>query len=88
MKKQRLYEDELLDALAAVVREMRQALGLSQYDMVGKTGLQRSYLGDFERSERSISLRNVSRLAKGFGIPASKLMAMAERRVKEVHESE
>jgi transcriptional regulator with XRE-family HTH domain len=88
MRKQKLYEDELLEALAAVVKGGRDVLGLSQAGMAEKTGLARSYIGDFERGARPISLKNVSRLAQALGLSASKLLALAERRVKEVHESE
>jgi transcriptional regulator with XRE-family HTH domain len=88
MRKRKLYEDELTEALAAVVAGARQVLGLSQTEMAERTGLHRSYIGDIERGARNLSLKNVSRLAHGLGLSASKLMALAERRVKEENESE
>ena len=88
MRRQKVYEEELLEALASVVKAARQVLGLSQSDMAKKAGLQRSYIGDFERGTRPISLKNVSRLAQALGLSASKLVALAERRVKKGDESE
>ncbi|HEY9754826.1 MAG TPA: helix-turn-helix transcriptional regulator [Oculatellaceae cyanobacterium] len=85
MGKRKLYEEELAEALVEVVKEMRDLLGWSQNDLALKTGFHRSYIGDFERGMRQISIKNVSRLAHGLGISASKLMAKAEKRIDKIH---
>jgi transcriptional regulator with XRE-family HTH domain len=83
MPKQKLYEDELTEALSAILKERRMLLGLSQDDVAAKTGMHRSYICDLERIPRNVSLKNLSRLAEALGISPSKLVATAERLVEE-----
>jgi len=70
-----------LISIALVVRERRDELGLSQNELAEKSGLNRSYIGDFERGGRSISVKNLSRLARALELSASDLICLAEAKL-------
>ena len=38
-----------------------------------KTGMDRTYIGGIERSERNVALRNIEKIAKAFGIGIDEL---------------
>lgn len=61
--------------LAANLRQLRKAVGLSQEALADHAGLHRTFVGSVERSERNISLDNVERLAKALGVSMSQLLA-------------
>lgn len=48
--------------------------GWSREKLAFESGLNRTYLSAFERSERNISLDNVARISKALEIPASELL--------------
>ena len=73
--------DQLVFALSLILRERRETLEISQSDLARKSGLHRSYIGDLERGSRNISVKNLSRLASALEVPASKVLAMAEKRM-------
>lgn len=73
--------DQLVFALSLILRERREFLEISQSDLARKSGLHRSYIGDLERGSRNISVKNLSRLSSALEVPASKVMAMAEKRM-------
>ncbi len=83
----KLDEDKLGAALAVVIAEARFKRGLSRNELAVKTGFHRSYVGDIETGVRAISIKTLSRLAQALEVSASKLMAAAERRVREENES-
>jgi transcriptional regulator with XRE-family HTH domain len=67
----------LLRALAAVIRERREALQLSQ-ERLGD--LHRNYVGGVERGEINPTLTQLQRLAAGLGVPVWELLREAEAR--------
>lgn len=73
--------DQLVFALSLILRERREFLEISQSDLARRSGLHRSYIGDLERGSRNISVKNLSRLSSALDVPASKVMAMAEKRM-------
>lgn len=83
MRKQKPDEDELTDAMSVVLKERRMLLGLSPTDVAERSGLDRSYLYTLEKTPRNMSLRKLVKLAQALEIPFSKLLARAERLVKE-----
>lgn len=50
------------------VRQLRQQKGLSQEDLGYETGLHRTYIGQIERAEKNITLRNIERVARELGV--------------------
>lgn len=47
-----------------LLREKRQALGISQEELAFRSGLHRTYVGSVERRERNLSLENIFVFAK------------------------
>lgn len=47
-----------------LLREKRQALGISQEELAFRSGLHRTYVGSVERGERNLSLENIFVFAK------------------------
>ena len=60
--------------LAIRVRELRYFRGWSQEGLADIAGMHRSYIGGIERAERNISLDNLVRLARAFGMTPSELL--------------
>jgi transcriptional regulator with XRE-family HTH domain len=50
------------------VKKMRIAKGWSQEELAKRAKLHRTYIGSVERHERNISLINIERIAKAFGM--------------------
>lgn len=63
-----------------VLKELRQASGLSQEELAFKAGLHRTYISQLERGEKSPSLKTLQRLAKALGIKPSDILLKAEKK--------
>lgn len=63
-----------------VVRECREARGLSQEALADIAGLSRGYLSDVERGEVAPSLETLQKLADGLGESLSFLVELYERK--------
>jgi transcriptional regulator with XRE-family HTH domain len=50
------------------IRQLRKAAGLTQAELAERADMDYKYLGGVERGERNITIDNVERIAKGFGI--------------------
>jgi transcriptional regulator with XRE-family HTH domain len=68
-------------ALASVIRQRRQARGLSLNRLAAMTRLSRQMLSFIETNERIPTIDTVARLSRAFGVPFSKLVAEAEGRL-------
>ena len=69
-----MQKEDLRDILAANVREYRTREGLSQDEFADKCGLNRTYIGSVERSERNVTLATLELLSKATGISVPKLL--------------
>ena len=69
----------LRQGLGRAVRRLRSKAGYSQEAFAHAVGLHRTYVGSVERGERNISLDNIERLAKYFGLTVSRLLGEAEK---------
>jgi CheY-like chemotaxis protein len=64
----RLSEAALREALGAVVRERRKALGLTLAQVAQKTGVSLGYLSQIELGKNSASIETLYRISLGLGI--------------------
>lgn len=64
----------LRKVVAANVRDLRKAKGLSQEAFADDCGLHRTYIGAIERAERNVSIDNIERMALALGVPAARLL--------------
>jgi len=62
-------------AFGQVVRKLRLERNLSQEKLSELSGLDRSYVSEIERGEKTASIRTVVKLAKGLDISPSSLLA-------------
>lgn len=55
------------------IKCLRNEKKLTQEELANLSGLSRQYIGDVERGARNISLINLEKIAKAFGISLSQL---------------
>lgn len=65
---------ELRRVVAANVRRLRKAEGLSQEAFADVCGLHRTYIGAIERAERNVSIDNIERMASALRIAGWELL--------------
>ncbi|WP_295634835.1 helix-turn-helix transcriptional regulator [Novosphingobium sp.] len=65
---------DLQATLAANVKRLRAALGVSQEELAERSGLHRTYIGGIERGERNITLASLERIASALGTEPSLLI--------------
>ncbi len=56
------------------IREVRQERGLSQEKLAALADLHRAYVGQIERGEKNIGLRNLEKIAKALGVNIKDLL--------------
>ncbi len=61
-------KEEILVKFGKRVQQLRAEAKLSQEDLADKAGLHRTYIGMIERAEKNLTLCNIEKLAKAFGI--------------------
>ncbi len=70
-------------ALGKLLRERRQALGISQEELSSRSGLDRTYISGVERGVRNPSLTALIKVATGLGVSVSGLLDGLEARIEE-----
>ncbi len=66
-------------AFGIVLREIREAAGLSQLDAYVKFGIDRTQLSAIERGVQSPTLRTIVRLSRAFRVSTTELMRRMEK---------
>lgn len=65
---------ELLNKLVGIkIREIRNKLNLSQEIFAEKVGLHRTYIGQIERAEKNITLKNIHKICYSLKIDPKEL---------------
>jgi transcriptional regulator with XRE-family HTH domain len=62
--------------LAANLRRLRLARGLSQEQLAERAGIHRNYLGGIERRERNVGLDNIENIARALDVSVSELLSV------------
>jgi transcriptional regulator with XRE-family HTH domain len=65
---------DLVQVFGRNVQERRRALGLTQEDLEGLTGLRRSYISDMERGRRNPTIKALQRLAEALQTEPAELV--------------
>lgn len=65
--------------LGNVIRERREALDISQEGLAGLSELNRTYIGQVERGEVSVSVVALQRIADGLNMKLSELILLYEQ---------
>ena len=55
------------------IKEIRNSLNLSQEDFAEKVGLHRTYIGQVERAEKNITLKNINKICYSLKIDPKEL---------------
>ena len=63
----------------AVIRELRESRGWSQEQLAGQANLNRSYMGEIERSAAMPSLATAEKLALALDVALSELIFRCEK---------
>lgn len=72
--------NHLLEGFGSLIAERRKTAGISQEELAHRADLDRTYVSGLERGVRNPSLTAVVKVAKGFGITTSELLAGLEKR--------
>jgi transcriptional regulator with XRE-family HTH domain len=70
-------------ALGRVVRRVRKQRRLSQEELGYLIGLHRTYVGQWERGERNVTLATIEKLLEGTGMTFGELARQVEREQEE-----
>ena len=65
--------------LGKYLRETRKEAGLSQEAFADKIGINRTYYGNLERGENSISIDKLQKISRALNIPLSELFLQVEK---------
>ena len=65
---------EKLKTFGLKIKELREALGLSQLQLSFKADLDRTYIGSLERGHRNVSLLNIHKLAEALEVHVATLV--------------
>ena len=61
-------------AVGLNIRKIREEAGISQEKLAGLADLHRAYIGQIERGEKNIGLKNLEKIAKALGIEMEELL--------------
>lgn len=62
---------EIRDGIAARIKELRRAHGITQQNFALMVGLNRSYLADIEKGNRNFGIDTLDKIVRGFGMTYS-----------------
>ncbi|MHC2699813.1 transcriptional regulator with XRE-family HTH domain [Bradyrhizobium liaoningense] len=65
----------IIDVVAANVRQLRKAAGLSQEELAHEADLDRTYISQVERQQRNVTITVLARLAAALGVGPERLLA-------------
>jgi transcriptional regulator with XRE-family HTH domain len=63
----------VVDDFANRIKELRQQQGLSQEKFALKIDMDRTYYASVEAGKRNVSLKNIKKIADGFGVSLEEL---------------
>ena len=76
---QPVSESGIAIKLGNVIRERREALGISQEGLAALSELSRTYIGEVERGAVSVSVVTLQKIADGLNLKLSELILLYEQ---------
>ena len=68
-----------IKALGEVIRNKRSKLGYSQESFAAEVGLHRTYIGQVERGEKNLTIKNLLKIADMLQTKPSKLLVNIDK---------
>ena len=56
------------------IRDLREEKGLTQEKLAGLADLHRAYIGQVERGEKNLGLKNLAKIAQALGVKIDELL--------------
>jgi transcriptional regulator with XRE-family HTH domain len=69
-----MHEEDITKRIGLNITIIRERQGLSQEKLAELAGLHRAYIGQIERAEKNIGLKNLEKIAKGLKINVKDLL--------------
>lgn len=69
------------------VRQLRENKGISQEQLGFDVGLHRTYIGQIERAEKNITLKNIAKIARQLDVNVSELMDFTKLNQKDLKDN-
>ena len=63
-----MADDDIIERIGLNITIIRELRGLTQEKLADLAGLHRAYIGQIERGEKNIGLRNLEKIAKALGV--------------------
>lgn len=78
MSPQSFKRDPSLPLLGEMVKALRAEAGITQKELAARSGIDVTYIGRIERSQRNPTWVALGRLSRGLGMPRSALIRRVE----------
>ena len=75
--------DKYIQILGQVIREKREKLGYSQESFAAEVGLHRTYIGQVERGEKNITIKNMLKISLALGEEPHKILSKIKPSIKQ-----
>ena len=69
-----MTDDDIIKRIGLNITIVREKRGLTQEKLAELAGLHRAYIGQIERGEKNIGLRNLEKIARALGVEARDLI--------------
>jgi XRE family transcriptional regulator, regulator of sulfur utilization len=69
-----MYEEDITQRIGLNITIIRERQGLTQEKLAELSGLHRAYIGQIERGEKNIGLKNLEKIAFGLNISIKDLL--------------
>jgi len=66
--------DNIIERIGLNIIKIREKKKLSQEKLAALAGLHRAYIGQIERGEKNIGLKNLEKIAKALQVPTRRLV--------------
>lgn len=70
-----------LEIVGKTIRQLREAIGVSQEELAYRAGLHRTYIGGVERGERNLGVENLIRIARALEVSPTALLENVSKQV-------